>query len=118
MGIGQIFNVLLINPIFNVLLLFLFVFSSWGLPGSLGWAIIALTTFFRLLFNPFYKKQIDMAADMEEIRPQLEKLQKKYKKQSTKNATRTAKTVPRKRNQPNVGMFAGNSSISTHNCSV
>lgn len=77
--IGTIFNILLINPTFNLLLVFIFLFSSWGLPGALGWSIILLTTVFRLAFNPFYKKQAEMALHMEELRPQIEQLQKKYK---------------------------------------
>lgn len=84
MGIGDIFNVLLINPTYNILLLFIFVFSSWGLPGSLGLAITALTSVFRLAFNPMYKKQAEMAVHMEELRPKIEKLQKKYKDQPQK----------------------------------
>lgn len=81
---GEIFNVLLINPTFNILLVFIFLFSSWHLPGALGWAIIALTTLFRLAFNPFYKKQAEMAIQMEELRPKLEEVQKKYKDEPQK----------------------------------
>jgi YidC/Oxa1 family membrane protein insertase len=77
--IGNIFNILLINPTFNLLLVFIFLFTSWNIPGALGWAIILLTTVFRLAFNPFYKKQAEMAIHMEELRPQIDKLQKKYK---------------------------------------
>ncbi len=84
MGIGTLFNVLLINPIFNLLLVFMFVFTSWNLPWSLGWSIIALTTVFRLAFNPFYKKQAEMALQMEELRPKIEAVQKKYKDQPQK----------------------------------
>lgn len=76
---GELFNVLLINPTFNILLVFIFLFSSWGIPGALGWAIISLTTLFRFAFNPLYKKQAEMAIHMEELRPKLEELQKKYK---------------------------------------
>ena len=61
MGIGNIFHILLINPIFNILLVFIFVFSTWALPGALGWAIIALTSMFRIAFSPLYKKQMHMA---------------------------------------------------------
>ena len=79
MGIGNIFHILLINPIFNILLVFIFVFSTWALPGALGWAIIALTSMFRIAFSPLYKKQMHMATQMEVMRPKLEALQKKYK---------------------------------------
>lgn len=79
MGIGSIFNIALIHPIFNILLVFIFVFTSWSLPGALGWAIIALTSLFRIAFSPMYKKQIHMAEQMEVMRPKLEAIQKKYK---------------------------------------
>lgn len=79
MGIGNIFHILLINPIFNILLVFIFVFSTWALPGALGWSIIALTSLFRVVFSPMYKKQMHMAAQMEMMRPKLDAIQKKYK---------------------------------------
>lgn len=82
--IGTIFNIVLINPTFNLLLVFIFLFSSWSIPGALGWSIILLTTLFRLAFNPFYKKQAEMALHMEELRPKIEQLQKKYKEDPKK----------------------------------
>ena len=79
MNIGTLFNTILIQPIFNILLVFMFVLSTWRIPGALGFSIIGLTALFRLIFAPMYKKQIEMAMHMEELRPQLEKIQKKYK---------------------------------------
>lgn len=81
---GELFTTLFINPTFNILLVFMYVFSTWGLPGSLGWAIIALTALFRMASNPFYKKQAQMAVQMELLRPEIEKLQKQYKEEPQK----------------------------------
>lgn len=103
MGIGEIFNVVLINPIFNILLVFMFVFTSWGVPGSLGLSIISLTTFFRLLFNPLYKKQADLSMAMEEIRPELNRLQKKYKKDPQKLQQEQLKLYKEKNINPAAG---------------
>lgn len=103
MGIGEIFNVVLINPIFNILLVFMFIFTSWGVPGSLGLSIIGLTTFFRLLFNPLYKKQAELSMSMEEIRPQLNKLQKKYKKDPQKLQQEQLKLYKEKNINPAAG---------------
>lgn len=76
---GEIFNILLVNPTINVLLGFLFAFTAVGLPGAFGWSIVALTVTLRLLFNPFYSKQMKMAQEMQELKPLLDDLQKKYK---------------------------------------
>lgn len=81
---GELFTTLFINPTFNILLVFMYVFSTWGIPGSLGWAIIALTALFRMASNPFYKKQAHMAVQMELLRPEIEKLQKQYKEEPKK----------------------------------
>lgn len=81
---GNIFDILLVNPFINVLLVFYYVFTLWHLPGAFGWAIIALTSSIRIVFNPFYAKQIEMASKMQEIKPRMSKLQAKYKDDKTK----------------------------------
>jgi YidC/Oxa1 family membrane protein insertase len=107
MGIGHIFNVLLINPIFNILLVFIFVLTTLHIPGSLGWAIIALTTLFRFAFNPFYKKQAEMAVHMEELRPKIEALQKKYKKEPQKLQQEQLKLYQERGINPASGCLVG-----------
>ncbi len=79
MGIGALYNLLLVNPTINFLLLFLFIFSTWHIPGSLGWAIIALTVSIRLLLNPLFAKQMKTARDIEMLRPKLAALNEKHK---------------------------------------
>ncbi len=79
MNLGGIFNLILVYPAVNALLLFHFVFDKIGLPSAFGLSIIALTALIRLLFQPFYAKQMDMAAKMEEMRPEMDKLSKKFK---------------------------------------
>lgn len=79
MGIGALYNLLLVNPTINFLLLFLFIFSTWQIPGSLGWAIIALTASIRLLLNPLFAKQMKTARDIEMLRPKLAALNDKHK---------------------------------------
>ena len=71
MGIGTIFNVILVNPTINFLLLFLFIFTTWNIPGAFGWAIISLTIAIRLLLNPLFAKQMKTARDIEMLRPKL-----------------------------------------------
>ncbi|OGK39194.1 hypothetical protein A3F34_00440 [Candidatus Roizmanbacteria bacterium RIFCSPHIGHO2_12_FULL_44_10] len=81
---GALFNLILINPTVNALLIFLFVFHQLRIPGALGFAIIALTSSIRLLFNPLYQNQMKMAKEMELIRPELDKLSKQYKNDKQK----------------------------------
>jgi YidC/Oxa1 family membrane protein insertase len=80
----NIFEVLLIAPIVNVLMLFYKLFESIKLPGTLGFAIIAVTALTRLAINPLMKKQLEQSAQMQKLQPQIAKLQKKYKKEPMK----------------------------------
>jgi len=73
------FNTYLVFPILNLLILFYKVFLFVKLPGAFGFAIIALTAFVRLLFQPFFKKQMETAAKMQELKPHLDKLSEKHK---------------------------------------
>lgn len=76
---GDIFHIILVNPTANILLLFLYIFASLNIPGAFGWAILALTSTVRLIFNPFYEKQTKMAQEMAALKPHMEQLEKKYK---------------------------------------
>ena len=80
----NIFEVLLIAPIVNALMFFYKLFSLVGLPGTLGFSIIAVTSLARLAINPLMKKQIEQSAKLQELQPQIAKLQKKYKKEPMK----------------------------------
>jgi len=80
----NIFEVLLIAPIVNALMLFYKLFTLMGVPAQLGFSIIAVTSLARLAINPFMKKQIEQSAKMQELQPKLAKLQKKYKDEPLK----------------------------------
>jgi len=80
----NIFDILLIAPIVNALMFFYKIFASLGIPGSMGFAIIAVTSAARIAINPFMKKQIVQSQKMQELQPQLAKLQKKYKTEPAK----------------------------------
>jgi YidC/Oxa1 family membrane protein insertase len=82
--IGQFFNTVFFNPILNILVGFYQLFSSIKLPGAFGFSIIALTLFVRGLLHPFFSQQMDTAGKMQEMKPQLDKLQDKYKKDPKK----------------------------------
>lgn len=77
---GDIFNSLFIQPVTNALVFFYDIFSQLGLPGAFGFAIIAVTVLLRALMNPFFKQQLETAHKMRKIKPHLDALQKKHKK--------------------------------------
>ncbi len=73
------FNTLFVFPILNLLVLFYKGFLLVKLPGAFGFAIVGLTVLIRGLFNPFFKKQIETAKKMAELKPHLDHLSKKHK---------------------------------------
>lgn len=73
------FNTVFVFPILNVLALYHYLFSMLHLPGILGFSIIALTVTIRLLLHPFFKQQMETAEKMQDIKPRVDALSKKYK---------------------------------------
>lgn len=69
-----IFNVIIYQPIYNLLI---FLYSI--LWNDLGLAIIALTILIKLLFIPLSKKQIESQKELQKVQPKIKKLQEKYK---------------------------------------
>ncbi len=78
------FNTIFVIPILNILLLFYKFFSLLKIPGALGFSIIGLTLFIVLLLYPLTKKQKLIAEKLNELKPELDKLEKKYKNDKVK----------------------------------
>ncbi len=76
---GNIFFTVFQQPIVNLLVFFYHIFLAIHLPGAFGFAIIALTVLIRLLLHPFFKRQIETAKKMQDMKPHLDALQKKHK---------------------------------------
>ena len=74
-----IFSQIFVVPTLNILLLFHRLFSLIKLPGAFGFSIIGLTLFIRFLLSPLNKKQTEMTRKLNELKPEIEKLEKKYK---------------------------------------
>jgi len=74
------FNLVFIEPVTNALVFFYDIFVSMGLPGAFGFAIIAITLLIRGLMYPFFNQQLHTAKKMKEIKPHLDALNKKHKK--------------------------------------
>jgi len=80
----NIFEVLFIVPIVNLLVFFYNIFTKIGLPGAMGWSIVGVTSAVRLAINPFMKHQMEQSQKMQRLQPQIAKLQKKYKTEPVK----------------------------------
>ena len=74
-----LFNSIFVIPILNILVLFYFVFEFLHIPYSFGFAIIALTALVRIILQPFFNQQMQTSKKMQEIKPQMDALTKKYK---------------------------------------
>ncbi len=78
------FNNLFVFPLLNLLVAFYKVFEIFKIPGALGWAILLLTLAIKAITYPLFKKQMEAAKKMQKLRPELEKLSKKYKSDKEK----------------------------------
>ncbi len=81
MGIGEIWNLIILQPAINVLIVL-----SHNLFGSFGLAIIALTIVVNGLMLWLTLKQIRASKAMQELQPKLAELQKKHAKDKEKLA--------------------------------
>ncbi|MSU76165.1 YidC/Oxa1 family membrane protein insertase [Patescibacteria group bacterium] len=72
-SIGQLFNTVILDPIFNVLIFFYNIF------GDLGLAVIALTIVVRLILAPLSGKAFKAQRHLQALQPEMKKLQEKHK---------------------------------------
>jgi len=84
MGILDILKVIFVYPLLNLLVLIYVGFERFYFPGPLGWAILSLTFLFKAATQPFFRKQMQQARKMQELAPQLKRLEKKYKNNKLK----------------------------------
>ncbi len=80
----NIFTTIFVFPILNVLILFYKALEIIKIPGALGFSILLLTVLVRVILHPFFKSQIETAKKMQDIKPHLDKLSKKHKKNPKK----------------------------------
>jgi len=85
-AIGAVFDTFFIAPIINIMVFFIHVFSSVGIPGSLGFSIVALTIVIKLLIWPFMTVQLRSTKKMADLKPHLDKLKEKHKEDRQKFA--------------------------------
>lgn len=75
----QIFDTFLVQPIVNLLVLFYHGLTWAHIPYALGFAIILLTVFVRLLMYPLTTKQLLVSKKMQELVPHMNKIKEKHK---------------------------------------
>ncbi len=75
----NIFEILLVNPLINVLVAVFRGLSALNAPGALGFSIILSTAIIRLILYPFTAAQLKFSQKMQEIQPHLKKIKEKHK---------------------------------------
>lgn len=86
--IGDIFNLIFMGPVINLLVLIYQGLSALHIPGPLGFSIMFLTILIRVLVWPFMATQIKATKKMADLKPHLDELKIKHKddKQSLASA--------------------------------
>jgi len=95
----QLFHSIIYQPIYNAL-----IFLYNVVPGhDLGIAIILLTVIIRVILYPLAKKQIESQKRMQEIQPEIKKLQDKYKGDKERQGKELMKFYKEKKVNPASG---------------
>src|SRR6476469_3809670 len=58
--------------------------TNLGVPGAIGWAIVALTLVVRSLVIPLYRRQLTSQRRMQMLQPEIKEIQRRYKGDSVK----------------------------------
>ncbi len=77
--IGDIFNLVFMGPVINLLVLIFQGLQAIHIPGALGFAIVFLTVLIRILVWPFMSSQIKATKKMADLKPHLDELKVKHK---------------------------------------
>ena len=75
----NIFDILIVDPIINVLLFIYKILFTLGIPFSLGFSIIVLTVIIRVILYPLTTAQLKASKKMQEVAPHVSKLKEKHK---------------------------------------
>ncbi len=84
MDIGLIFNILLNQPITNLLVTCYQALNFLHIPFALGFSIILLTCIIRAILYPLTASQIKMSKKMQDMAPHISKLKEKHKSDKKK----------------------------------
>jgi YidC/Oxa1 family membrane protein insertase len=96
---SQLFHSFVYQPIFNAL-----IFLYNVIPGhDLGVAIILLTIVIRVILYPLAQKQIESQKKMQELQPEIKRLQEKYKSDKEKQGRELMNLYKEKKVNPASG---------------
>lgn len=76
---NNFFDAILVIPILNILVGFYRLFQVVALPGALGFSVILLTVVIRLILHPLTEKQLKSTYKLNQLKPELDALQTRYK---------------------------------------
>lgn len=76
----KMFNILITQPITNVLVVIYQLLSFIGIPYALGFSIIALTVLIRLILYPLTGSQLKASKKMQQVQPHLNRIKDLHKK--------------------------------------
>ncbi|MDD3487049.1 MAG: YidC/Oxa1 family membrane protein insertase [Candidatus Moranbacteria bacterium] len=96
---SQLFHTFVYQPIFNALIFFYNI-----IPGhDLGVAIILLTILIRAILYPLSQKQIESQKKMQELQPEIKRIQEKYKSDKEKQGRELMNLYKEKKVNPASG---------------
>jgi YidC/Oxa1 family membrane protein insertase len=88
---GEIFNLILINPITNLLIAIYNALLFLHIPYALGFSIIVLTALIRLLLWPVVAQQIKATKAMQRMAPHIAAIKEKHKSDKKRQQEETMK---------------------------
>jgi YidC/Oxa1 family membrane protein insertase len=78
-NMGELFNIVFVNPLINVLVGIYHLLEMMQVPYALGFSIIVLTILIRVILWPFTAKQLETTQKMQAVSPELAKLKERFK---------------------------------------
>lgn len=75
----NIFDIILINPILNVMVAIYQLLTTLHIPSAVGFSIILLTVVIRLILYPFMHQSLRQQKKMQQLTPHINKLKEKHK---------------------------------------
>lgn len=100
-------DILLVRPIINILLAFYHLLIYLHTPFALGFAIILLTVFIRLILYPFTAAQLRTSQKMQSLAPHLSKIKEKHKGDAKKQQEATMALYREHNINPAAGCLPG-----------
>ena len=85
------FDLILVNPIFNVLIAFYTALEAIHIPGALGLAIILMTVLIRLIVWPLTTAQLKSAKKMADLKPHMDRLKVEHGHDKTRHQQELSK---------------------------